>query len=127
MTQLLMGHCLRSPLDQLHLDFAVLDPLGCANTPQTFIRGDQVFARNYASEMAWVLTVIVGVSGPRSYQVALEDGCLWCRHIDQLQFRVRDLEPLKTPPIAATEAEHLSFPQWREIGKEEEQAESEGS
>ncbi|KAJ7345762.1 hypothetical protein JRQ81_001712, partial [Phrynocephalus forsythii] len=35
-------------IDQLHPDFAVPGPLGCANVSQTFVPGNRVFARNYA-------------------------------------------------------------------------------
>ncbi|CAI7935202.1 Hypothetical predicted protein, partial [Podarcis lilfordi] len=56
----------------------------CANAPRSFVPGNQVFARNYVGDIPWVPTTVVGVTGPRSYQVALEDGRLWRRHIDQL-------------------------------------------
>uniref|UniRef100_UPI0010A03A6A uncharacterized protein K02A2.6-like n=1 Tax=Podarcis muralis TaxID=64176 RepID=UPI0010A03A6A len=97
--ELLMGH-LRSPLDRLHPDFAVAEPPGCANAPQSFVPGNQVFARNYVGDIPWVPATVVGVTGPCSYQVALEDGHLWHWHIDQLRRRVGDLDTTVVPPTA---------------------------
>ncbi|CAI5763011.1 Hypothetical predicted protein [Podarcis lilfordi] len=98
--ELLMGCRLRSPLDRLHPDFAVAEPPGCANAPRSFVPGNQVFARNYVGDIPWVPATVVGVTGPRSYQVALEDGRLWRRHIDQLRHRVGDLHTTVVPPTA---------------------------
>uniref|UniRef100_A0A670I4V1 Gypsy retrotransposon integrase-like protein 1 n=1 Tax=Podarcis muralis TaxID=64176 RepID=A0A670I4V1_PODMU len=98
--ELLMGRRLRSPLDRLHPDFAVAEPPGCANAPRSFVPGNQVFARNYVGDIPWVPATVVGVTGPRSYQVALEDGRLWRRHIDQLRRRVGDLDTTEVPPTA---------------------------
>ncbi|CAI5771628.1 XP_028584004.1uncharacterized protein K02A2.6-like [Podarcis lilfordi] len=98
--ELLMGRRLRSPLDRLHPDFAVAEPPGCANAPQSFVPVNQVFARNYAGDIPWVPATVVGVTGPRSYQVALEDGRLWRWHIDQLRHRVGDLDTTVVPPTA---------------------------
>ncbi|CAI5783597.1 Hypothetical predicted protein [Podarcis lilfordi] len=95
-----MGRRLRSPLDQLHPDFAVAEPPGCANVPRSFVPGNQVFARNYVGDIPWVPATVVGVTGPRSYQVALKDGRLWRRHIDQLRRRVGDLDTTVVPPTA---------------------------
>lgn len=64
LAELLMGHHLTSPLDQLHLDFIVTDPQGCADTPQSFFVGDQVFTRNCAGEVLWVPAIVAVVSGP---------------------------------------------------------------
>lgn len=71
--ELLMSCCLWSPLDQLYLDFAVAKPLGCSDSPLSFVPGDRMFVRNYVEEVSWVPTLVVGVSSPRFYQVALED------------------------------------------------------
>nr|XP_034959040.1 uncharacterized protein K02A2.6-like [Zootoca vivipara] len=98
--ELLMGRRLRSPLDRLHPDFGVAKPPGCANAPQSFIPGDWVFARNFVGDIPWVPATVVGVTGPRSYQVALEDGHLWRRHIDQLRRRVGNLDTATVPPTA---------------------------
>uniref|UniRef100_A0A670I1V5 CCHC-type domain-containing protein n=1 Tax=Podarcis muralis TaxID=64176 RepID=A0A670I1V5_PODMU len=81
-------------------DFAVAEPPGCANAPRSFVPGNQVFARNYVGDIPWVPATVVGVTGPRSYQVALEDGRLWRRHIDQLRRRVGDLDTTEVPPTA---------------------------
>ncbi|CAI5796320.1 Hypothetical predicted protein [Podarcis lilfordi] len=78
----------------------VAKPPGCANAPRSFVPGNQVFARNYVGDIPWVPATVVGVTGPRSYQVALEDGRLWRRHIDQLRHRVGDLDTTVVPPTA---------------------------
>ncbi|XP_077778806.1 uncharacterized protein LOC144326225 [Podarcis muralis] len=70
--ELLMGCRLRSPLDRLHPDFAVAKPPGCANAPRSFVPGNQVFARNFVGDIPWVPATVVGVTGPRSYQVAYQ-------------------------------------------------------
>nr|XP_034959630.1 uncharacterized protein K02A2.6-like [Zootoca vivipara] len=100
-----MGRRLRSPLDRLHPDFAVAEPPGCANATRSFIPGNRVFAWNFVGDIPWVLATVVGVTGPRSYQVALEDGRLWRRHIDQLRRRVGNLDNTTVPPTAASAPE----------------------
>lgn len=80
-----MGHQLQSPLDWVHPDFAVPGPPDYADLPWTFISGDHIYAKNYAGDMTWTPAVVIGVSGPRSYQVVLEDGRLWHQHTDQLR------------------------------------------
>ncbi|CAI5769343.1 XP_034959040.1uncharacterized protein K02A2.6-like [Podarcis lilfordi] len=98
--ELLMGRRLRSPLEQLHPDFAVAEPPGCANAPWSFLPRNRVFARNFVGDIPWVPATVVGVTGPRSYQVALENGHLWHWHIDQLRRRVGDLDTTAMPPTA---------------------------
>ncbi|CAI7935033.1 XP_034959630.1uncharacterized protein K02A2.6-like, partial [Podarcis lilfordi] len=131
--ELLMGRRLRSPLDRLHPDFAVAEPPGCANTPRSFVPGNQVFARNYVGDIPWVPATVVGVTGPRSYQVALEDGRLWRRHIDQLRRRVGDLDTTVVPPTALvapeetlTDGEAPPTPPSQTASVEPNQAASEG-
>ncbi|CAI5780607.1 Hypothetical predicted protein [Podarcis lilfordi] len=131
--ELLMGRCLRSPLDRLHPDFAVAEPPGCANAPRSFVPGNQVFARNYVGDIPWVPATGVGVTGPRSYQVALKDGRLWRRHIDQLRRRGGDLDTTVVPPTALvapeqtlTDGEAPHTPLSQTAGVEPNQAASEG-
>nr|XP_028570936.1 uncharacterized protein K02A2.6-like [Podarcis muralis] len=104
-TELLMGF--RSPLDQLHPDFGMAEPLGCTNMPWSFIPGNQVFAWNFVGDIPWVPAMVVGVTGPCSYQVALQNGHLWRRHIDQLRHRVGDLDITTVPPTVASAPERL--------------------
>ncbi|CAI5778641.1 XP_034959630.1uncharacterized protein K02A2.6-like [Podarcis lilfordi] len=131
--ELLMGRHLRSPLDRLHPDFAMAEPPGCANAPRSFVPGNQVFARNYVEDIPWVPATVVGVTGPRSYQVALEDGRLWRRHIDQLRRRVGDLDTTVVPPTALvapeetlTDGEAPPTPPSQTASVEPNQAASEG-
>ncbi|CAI5794236.1 Hypothetical predicted protein [Podarcis lilfordi] len=51
--------------------------------------------------------MVVGVRGPRSYQVALQNGQLWRWHIDQLRHRVGDLDITAVPPTVAPAPEQL--------------------
>ncbi|CAI7934975.1 Hypothetical predicted protein, partial [Podarcis lilfordi] len=62
---------------------------------------NQVFARNFVGDIPWVPATVVGVTGPHSYQVALEDGRLWRRHIDQLRRRVGYLGHYRGAPNCA--------------------------
>ncbi|CAI5795710.1 Hypothetical predicted protein [Podarcis lilfordi] len=101
-----MGCRLRSPLDRLHLDFAVAEPPGCANAPRSFVPGNQV---------------------------ALEDRRLWHWHIDQLRRRVGDLDTTVVPPTALvapeetlTDGETPPTPLSQTAGVEPNQAASEG-
>lgn len=71
--KLLMGRCLHTPLDRLHLDFAVIELLGCTKGPMLFVLGNRIFDRNYAENIPWVPALVVGITGPRSYQVVLEN------------------------------------------------------
>ncbi|CAI5786817.1 Hypothetical predicted protein [Podarcis lilfordi] len=120
-----MGRRLRSPLDRLHPDFAVAEPPGC-------VPGNQVFARNFVGDIPWVPATVVGVTGPCSYQVALEDERLWCRHIDQLRHRVGDLDTTAVPPTVLvapeqtlTDGEAPPTPLSQTAGMEPNQAASE--
>ncbi|CAI5799294.1 Hypothetical predicted protein [Podarcis lilfordi] len=98
-----MGRRLQSPLDRLHPDFAVADPPGCANVPRSFIPGEMVFTQNYAVEILWVRAVVVGVTEPKSYQVALDCRQIWCWNIDQLCHQAGDLVTETVPPMALAE------------------------
>ncbi|CAI5783448.1 XP_028570936.1uncharacterized protein K02A2.6-like [Podarcis lilfordi] len=131
--ELLMGSRLRSPIDRLHPEFAVAEPPGCANAPRSFVPGNQVFAQNYVGDIPWVPATVVGVTGPRLYQVALEDGRLWRRHIDQLRRRVGDLDTTVVPPTVLmapeetlTDGEAPPTPPSQTASVEPNQATSEG-
>ncbi|CAI5788412.1 Hypothetical predicted protein [Podarcis lilfordi] len=109
------------------------EPPGCANVPRSFVPGNQVFARNYVGDIPWVPATVVGVTEPRSYQVALKDGRLWHRHIDQLRRRVGDLDTTVVPPTALvapeetlTDGETPPTPPSQTASVEPNQATSEG-
>lgn len=82
-----MGRQLRTSLDRLHPDYAPEKPLDSRGKIISFSVGAEVYARNYAGSPLWLLGKIIGVTGPYSYKVELEDGRSWRRHIDQLQRR----------------------------------------
>ena len=86
-----MGRQLRTCLDQVIPDLAkhVQDSEKCYHDKHTrylnFAPGDQVLVRNYASSSPhWLPGIVETVLGPVSYQVKLNDGRLWKRHLDQL-------------------------------------------
>lgn len=100
--ELLTGHSLRSPLDRLHPDFGTPEPSGSFNWPKTFLPVDWVYARHYAGDVVWVPTVVVHISSPQSYHVALKDSRLWCCHINQLRCQVRDQHPWEEAPTVGS-------------------------
>nr|XP_034969524.1 uncharacterized protein K02A2.6-like [Zootoca vivipara] len=63
LAEMLMCRRLRSPLNW--------PPPGCANATRSFIPGNRVFARNFVGDIPWVPAMVVGVTGPRLYQVTL--------------------------------------------------------
>jgi len=91
----MLGRVIRSRLDLLHPDLRSRvgrrqlqqklnhDP----QVPRSvqFQVSDNVYARNYSVGPAWTAGVIMGVDGPVSFVVQLEDGRVWRRHKDQLR------------------------------------------
>ena len=69
-----------------------------------FCIGDIVYARNYAVGKAWLPATVLGVDGPVSFVVRLDDGRIWRRHCEQLRERFVDVDsdepdfPDLTPP-----------------------------
>ena len=51
--------------------------------------GDLVYARNYAMGKTWLPATVLGVDGPVSFVVRLDDGRIWRRHSEQLRNRSR--------------------------------------
>ncbi|XP_070378121.1 uncharacterized protein [Dermacentor albipictus] len=77
-------------LDRLHPDRAPDKSSRLAEvlpTPRIFQPDDPVFARNYGQGPPWVSAVISRATGPISYEVALPDGRVCRRHVDQLRRR----------------------------------------
>ena len=56
--------------------------------PKEFHIGDSVYARNYAVGKMWLPATVLGVDGPVSYVVRLDDGRVWRRHSEQLRHRL---------------------------------------
>ncbi|XP_029141632.1 uncharacterized protein K02A2.6-like, partial [Protobothrops mucrosquamatus] len=85
--ELRWGRHLITKLDRLHPD-RVASQVSQLRTPRRLQVGDPVWARNYGPGHLWVTAVVCKVSGPLSYKVALDDGRVIRRHIDQLRWRL---------------------------------------
>lgn len=49
-----------------------------------FSCGDSVSVKNFASGPKWLHGIILGITGPVSYEVQLQDGCIVRRHVDHV-------------------------------------------
>jgi len=95
--ELMFGRVIRTRLDLLHPDVrkgVIQQQVTQKHHHDVKVRGerqfevgDDVFARNYGVGMMWLSGTIVGIDGPVSYVVKLEDGRTWRRHTDQLRKR----------------------------------------
>ncbi|KRY20306.1 Uncharacterized protein T12_11201 [Trichinella patagoniensis] len=85
--ELLMNRRLRAVLDRLQPDVVPEDLDKKFEKVRTFQTEDQEYAKNYSSEKTWKPAIVVTPTGPLSYQVQIEDGKLWRRHINQLRKR----------------------------------------
>ena len=86
--QFLMGRQLRTCLDQIIPDFAkhVQDEKYYHDKHTrycNFAPGNHVLVRNYTGSSRWLPGIVETVLGPVSYQVKLNNGRLWKRHLDQ--------------------------------------------
>ena len=93
-SELMLGRVIRSRLDLLHPDLQSRvqlkqlqqklnhDP----SVPRVLELnvGDTVYARNYGVGPTWSSGVIIGIDGPTSFVVKVDDGRIWRRHQDQL-------------------------------------------
>ena len=69
-----------------------------------------VYARNYGVGQTWSPGVIIGVDGPVSFVVKLEDGRIWRRHLDQLMRKCdMYLHPVAGHAADVAEGEQSSF------------------
>ena len=50
-----------------------------------FVEGDEVFAHNFRHHLPWLAEKIVRTAGPLSFEIALSDGKVICRH----QYHIR--------------------------------------
>ena len=88
-----MGRQLRTRLDQVipdlakHVQDAQLTQKQYHDEhtkDRNFSLGQRVLVRNYTGSPFWLPGIVKTVLGPVSYQVELNDGRLWKRHLDQL-------------------------------------------
>lgn len=80
-----MGRRLRIDLDRVHPTYTLAKPTELTYRAHYFHLGDWVFGQNFGGGSS----IVTQVKGPQSYMVAISDGCLWHRHIDQLRKRCR--------------------------------------
>ena len=68
--------------------------------------GDTVLARDHLSSQKWQPGTVRQHSSPHSYQVQLDDGRIWRRHVDDILQNSPSLKPTEshTPPVEATTA-----------------------
>ena len=110
-SELMVGRVIRSRLDLLHPDMrnGVMKQQvtqkenhdAKVKTDRKMEVSDLVFARNYGVGAQWVAATVVGVDGPVSYAVRLDDGRIWRRHIDQLRRRLNCEMFTGTPALTA--------------------------
>lgn len=85
--KLLMGRKLRMTLDRLHPSYGHTKPLDSYRRYRPFVIGDWVYARNYGGLPLWLEGTVVGIAGPCSYHIEIEQGRIWKRQKDQLRAR----------------------------------------
>uniref|UniRef100_A0A3B3B4L9 Gypsy retrotransposon integrase-like protein 1 n=1 Tax=Oryzias melastigma TaxID=30732 RepID=A0A3B3B4L9_ORYME len=62
-------------------------------TLRSFGPGENVFVRNYSYGPKWIPAVVLGSSGPVSYNVSIGNGGTMKRHVDQVRARLQDIVP----------------------------------
>ncbi|XP_039192295.1 uncharacterized protein K02A2.6-like, partial [Crotalus tigris] len=92
--ELRWGRQLTTKLDRLHPD-RLPSSTSHPRAPRQLLVGAPVWARNYGPGHTWVPASISRVTGPLSYKVALDNGRVLRRHIDQ--FRPRRAFSDETP------------------------------
>ena len=109
-SELMLGRVLRSRLDLLNPDLRSRveqkqlqqkqnhDPEKPRTVPLSI--GDAVYARNYSVGRAWFSGIIIGIDGPVSFVIKLEDGRVWRRHLDQIRPRGEMSSPSSTGAAA---------------------------
>ena len=118
-SELMVGRVIRSRLDLLHPDMrkeVIRHQVtqkenhdAKVKADRRFEVSDSVFARNYAVGAPWIAGTIVGIDGPVSYVVRLEDWRIWRRHVDQLRRRLSD-ELFPGTPALTADGETASVP-----------------
>ena len=94
--ELLMGRHLRTHLDVMHPDLTTgveskqekqrVDR-NKGTKDRTVNVEDTVFVQDLPARSSWIPGVVTGKCGPRSYTVALSNGCVVRRHIDNIRLR----------------------------------------
>ena len=115
-SELMLGRVIRSRLDLLHPDLhsrvenqQLQQKLNRDPVVPRMLQlsvGDVVYAKNYGVGRTWSSGVIIGVDGPVSFVVKLEDGRIWRRHQDQLM-RKCDMHAYPVAGEAADVADQL--------------------
>ena len=115
--QLLMKRQLRSRLDLLYPSVSTRVEKNQLRQTQThdsknsvlrsFCVGDTVYAKNFASSSPkWLPGVVTQVTGPLSYEIALEQGTTVRRHVDSVRSRVSpDIEQSRVTHEETTEVQ----------------------
>ena len=92
--ELLLGRCPRFHLDQLHPNLVGRvrkkkehQKSAPRVKNRAFKVGDTVLVRNFTSGLLWLPGSVVGLRGPLTYDVKLDDGRGMCRHLDHLRPR----------------------------------------
>ncbi|XP_039182277.1 uncharacterized protein K02A2.6-like, partial [Crotalus tigris] len=80
--ELRWGRQLTTRLDRLHPD-RLPSSTSHPRAPRQLLVGAPVWARNYGPGHTWVPASVSRVTGPLSYEVALDNGRVLRRHIDQ--------------------------------------------
>ena len=80
-----------------------------------FAIGDPVFVRNFNSGSQWIAGVIIGLRGPVSYTVQLDNEKIVRRHVDHIRARtvpsVPDpIEDLPFPTLSTTSSQPDTIP-----------------
>ncbi|KAK9400129.1 hypothetical protein NXF25_013148 [Crotalus adamanteus] len=84
--ELRWGRQLTTRLDRLHPD-RLPSSTSHPRAPRQLLVGAPVWARNYGPGHTWVPASVSRITGPLSYEVALDNGRVLRRHIDQLRSR----------------------------------------
>ncbi|XP_058041724.1 uncharacterized protein K02A2.6-like [Ahaetulla prasina] len=95
--ELLMGRKLRCPLDRLNPTYTPDGYKGAHGKTREMTVGDPVWAHNYSEGPTWLKGTILGITGPKSYLVDMEDGRVWRCHIDQIRKRIASKTETKQP------------------------------
>lgn len=77
-------------------------------TERNLTIGAEVWARNWREGSMWVKARVRDRLGPLSYQVQLENGDLWRRHIDHLRMRYEDKQ---TDSSSCRADDRVTFPE----------------
>lgn len=99
---MLMGHTIRTHLDQIKPDVAARVQSAQdaqkrnhdknAKTLRSFAEGDAVFIRNFGDGEKWLPGTVEFCQGPVTYKVKLQDGKIVCCHITQIRKHLVEIQ-----------------------------------